>query len=57
MRLIARYLIHQENVPRENILCLNFEDDRFAEFKTPDFQTLYEPLWPRLVLPRPIFTC
>ena len=42
MRLIARYLIQQENVPRENILYLNFEDDRFAEFKTPDFQTLYE---------------
>jgi len=42
MRLIARYLIQEENVPRENILYLNFEDDRFAEFKTLDFQTLYE---------------
>ena len=42
MRLIARYLVQEENVPRENILYLNFEDDRFAEFKTPDFQTLYE---------------
>ena len=39
MRLIARYLIQEENVPRENILYLNFEDDRFAEFKTPDFQS------------------
>ena len=42
MRLIARYLIQEENVPRENILYLNFEDDRFAEFQTSDFQTLYE---------------
>ena len=42
MRLIARYLIQEGKVPRENILYLNFEDDRFAEFKTPDFQTLYE---------------
>lgn len=42
MRLIAHYLIREKNVPRENILYLNFEDDRFAEFKTPDFQTLYE---------------
>lgn len=42
MRMVARYLIQQENVPSENILYLNFEDDRFAEFKTPDFQTLYE---------------
>lgn len=42
MRLIVRYLIQEEKVPRENILYLNFEDDRFAEFKTHDFQTLYE---------------
>ena len=26
MRLIARYLIREENVPRENILYLNFDD-------------------------------
>jgi uncharacterized protein len=42
MRLIAGCLIQRENVPRENILYLISEDDRFAEFKTSDYQTLYE---------------
>jgi hypothetical protein len=33
LRLIVRYLIQQESVPRENILYLNFEDDRFVELQ------------------------
>lgn len=41
MRLLIGKLI-EEGVKKQNILFLNFEDDRFAEFTTPDFQPLYE---------------
>ena len=41
MRLLMGKLI-EEGVKKQNILFLNFEDDRFAEFTTADFQPLYE---------------
>jgi len=41
MRLLVEKLI-EEGVKKQNILYLNFEDDRFAEFTTGDFQPLYE---------------
>jgi uncharacterized protein len=41
MRLLMGKLI-EEGTKNQNILYLNFEDDRFAEFTTTDFQPLYE---------------
>jgi len=41
MGLLMEKLI-EEGVKKQNILYLNFEDDRFAEFTTADFQSLYE---------------
>ena len=41
MRLLMGKLI-EEGTKNQNILYLNFEDDRFAEFTTADFQPLYE---------------
>jgi len=41
MRLLIEKLL-EEGVKKQNILFLNFEDDRFAEFTTADFQFLYE---------------
>jgi len=41
MRLLMERLI-EEGVKKQNILYLNFEDDRFAEFTTADFERLYE---------------
>jgi len=41
MRLLMERLI-EEGVKKQNILYLNFEDDRFVEFTTADFQRLYE---------------
>ncbi|MCX6260677.1 MAG: ATP-binding protein, partial [Bacteroidia bacterium] len=42
MRLLMNKLLVEEKVKKENILYLNFEDDRFLEFGYNDFQTLYE---------------
>jgi len=41
MRFLMERLI-EEGVKKQNILYLNFEDDRFAEFTTADFERLYE---------------
>ena len=41
MRLLMGRLI-EKGVKKQNLLYLNCEDDRFAEFTTADFQPLYE---------------
>lgn len=41
LRLLMGKLI-DEGVSRNNILYLNFEDDRFAQFTPEDYQSLYE---------------
>lgn len=42
MKLIADDLLNIHNVPKSNILYLNFEDERFIEFKHKDFDALHE---------------
>jgi hypothetical protein len=42
MKLITGDLINQDKVPENNILYLNFEDERFIEFKHSDFEILLE---------------
>lgn len=42
MRLIGNDIITEYNVSPENILYLNFEDERFVEFTHNDFEPLYE---------------
>lgn len=42
MKLITGDLINQDKVPGNNILYLNFEDERFIEFKHSDFEILLE---------------
>jgi len=42
MRLICDDLISKFNIPKSNILYLNFEDERFIDFTVKDFDILYE---------------
>lgn len=42
MRLICDDLIEKYNVPSDNILYLNFEDERFTAFNIKDFEQVYE---------------
>lgn len=42
MRLICNDLIEKYSVPHNNILYLNFEDERFTEFDVKDFEQVYE---------------
>jgi hypothetical protein len=42
MRLICDDLIEKYGVPHDNILYLNFEDERFTEFDIKDFEQVYE---------------
>lgn len=42
MRLICGDLLEKESVPFNNILYLNFEDERFLSFTAQDFDLLYE---------------
>ena len=42
MRLICEDLIDDEDVLENNILYLNFEDERFVPFMVHDFEALYE---------------
>jgi len=42
MRLICDDLLHNEDVLENNILYLNFEDERFVPFTVQDFEPLYE---------------
>ena len=42
MRLICNDIIEEFGVSPDNILYLNFEDERFVEFKNEDFERLYE---------------
>jgi uncharacterized protein len=42
MRLICGDLLGKEAVPANNILYLNFEDERFMSFTAQDFDPLYE---------------
>lgn len=42
MRLICGDLLEKEAVPPNNILYLNFEDERFLPFKAQNFDLLYE---------------
>ncbi len=42
MRLLIDSLIHQGRIKPNNILYLNFEDERLAAFESDDFQTLHE---------------
>jgi len=42
MKLIADDVIEKFNIPKSNILYLNFEDERFIDFTIKDFEVLYE---------------
>ena len=42
MKLICADLIKDHLIPLTNILYLNFEDERFVEFKVNDFNLIYE---------------
>lgn len=42
MKLICEEILNEYNVPPNNILYLNFEDERFIEFSHIDFEPLYE---------------
>ena len=42
MKLICADLIKDKHIPLTNILYLNFEDERFIEFKVSDFNLIYE---------------
>jgi len=42
MRLICRDILDEQNVPADNVLYLNFEDERFIEFTHRDFELLHE---------------
>jgi len=42
MKLICADLIKDNLIPLTNILYLNFEDERFIEFKVSDFNLIYE---------------
>jgi len=42
LRILMKYLTEQAGVNENNILYLNFEDERFVQFDTDDFQPLYE---------------
>ncbi len=40
--LIYKYLSTRGNVPDENVLFINFEDERFINFTVRDFETLFQ---------------
>ena len=42
MKLLATDITEKYGVPRNNILHLNFEDERFTEFDVNDFDQVYE---------------
>jgi hypothetical protein len=42
MTLIARELIGKHGIKKENILFVNFEDERFINFTSDDFENLYQ---------------
>jgi uncharacterized protein len=42
MTLIAKELIGKQGIKRENILFVNFEDERFINFTSDDFEKLYQ---------------
>ena len=42
MTLIAKELIGKHGIKRENILFVNFEDERFINFTSDDFEKLYQ---------------
>lgn len=42
MQLIAQDIIEKLNVSQDNILYLNFEDERFISFSKEDFEKIYE---------------
>jgi len=42
MKLIADDIIQNRKIPENNILYLNFEDERFIDFEHHDFETLFE---------------
>jgi predicted AAA+ superfamily ATPase len=42
MKLICRDILEEQNVPADNVLYLNFEDERFIEFTHKDFELLHE---------------
>ena len=42
MRLISNDIIKEYNVPIDNIVYLNFDDERFIDFSYNDFEPLYE---------------
>ncbi|HZX09374.1 MAG TPA: ATP-binding protein [Acidobacteriota bacterium] len=42
MRLISNDIMKEYDVPFDNILYLNFEDERFIDFSHSDFEPLYE---------------
>jgi len=42
MRLLSADMIKKYGVQRDNILYLNFEDERFTEFNVKDFEQVYE---------------
>lgn len=42
MNLIVGDIIQNKKIPENNILYLNFEDERFIDFDHHDFETLFE---------------
>ena len=42
MALIATYLLENKDIKRENVLFVNFEDERFVNFTVDDFERLYQ---------------
>ncbi len=42
LRLLAGDLVDKGGVPENQILYLNFEDERFTDFKPPDFEKILE---------------
>jgi len=42
MKLIANDIIEKFKIPQDNILYLNFEDERFTDFTFQDFEKIYE---------------
>lgn len=42
MKLLCNDLIKKRNISADNILYLNFEDERFVPFSVQDFETLFE---------------
>lgn len=42
LKLIGDDIRNSEHVPANNILYLNFDDERFIEFSHQDFEPLYE---------------